>query len=170
MSKSSGLDVITRARAYVHETLGFTEAEVRAIMDGIRTRGDRMMTIFLASHATLAMVLAAFYDTWLLTVSISVFAVTMFLVSARLLPGHFITRCVAGIALQMFVALHIYQLHGMAEMHFFFFTAFTMMLVYQDWLCMWPGALLLIAQHILFAVLHNTGVLHGLAMDANKRA
>ena len=159
MSKSSGLDVITRARAYVHETLGFTEAEVSAIMDGIRTRGDRMMTIFLASHATLAMVLAAFYDTWLLTVSISVFAVTMFLVSARLLPGHFITRCVSGIALQMFVALHIYQLHGMAEMHFFFFTAFTMMLVYQDWLCMWPGALLIIAQHILFAVLHNTGVL-----------
>ncbi len=159
MSKSGSWDILTRARAYVNETLGFTEAELSAIMDGIRTRGDRMMTIFLACHATVALLLAAFYDTWLLTVCISVFAVTMFLVSARLLPGHFITRCVAGIALQMFVALHIYQLHGMAEMHFFFFTAFTMMLVYQDWLCMWPGALLIIAQHLLFAVLHNTGVL-----------
>ena len=60
----------------------------------------------------------------------------MFFVSTALLPGQFLTRCIAGVTLQAFVALHIYQLHGFAEMHFFFFTAFTMMLVYQDWLCM----------------------------------
>src|SRR5262249_40629118 len=52
---------------------------------------------------------------------------------------------------------HIYQLHGMAEQHFFFFTAWTAVIVYQDWVCMWPGTLLIIGQHILFAVLQNTG-------------
>src|SRR5439155_22633 len=60
--------------------------------------------------------------------------------------------------LQVFVALHIYQLHGLAEMHFWFFTAFTMMILYQDWACMWPGTLLIIAQHIVFALLTNSGV------------
>jgi signal transduction histidine kinase/DNA-binding response OmpR family regulator len=49
-------------------------------------------------------------------------------------------------------------MHGLAEMHFWFFTAFTLMILYQDWVSMWPGALLIIAQHILFAVLHNSGV------------
>ena len=64
----------------------------------------------------------------------------------------------AGISLQTFVALHIYQMHGLAEMHFWFFTAFTLMILYQDWVSMWPGALLIIAQHVLFAVLTNSGV------------
>ena len=84
-------------------------------------------------------------------------ALALFFVNARLLPGSFATRVAAGIALQTFVALHIYQMHGLAEMHFWFFTAFTMMIVYQDWLCMWPGTLLIIGQHILFALLHNAG-------------
>src|SRR5207244_1085364 len=84
-------------------------------------------------------------------------AILMFLTSVWLMPHSFLTRCIAGIALQMFVALHIYQLHGLAEMHFWFFTAFTMMIVYQDWLSMWPGALLIIAQHIVFAQLTNAG-------------
>jgi PAS domain S-box-containing protein len=32
-----------------------------------------------------------------------------------------------------------------------------MMIVYQDWLCMWPGTLLIIAQHSVFGYLHNRG-------------
>jgi signal transduction histidine kinase/CheY-like chemotaxis protein len=146
------------ARAYVKETFGFSAPEVTSIMTGIRARGDRLMALFLYCHAAVALLLAFFYDTWLLTFAITGLALAMFLSSVKLLPGQFITRCVAGIALQTFVALHIYQLHGMPEMHFFFFTAFTMMLVYQDWLCMWPGALLIIGQHILFAILQNSGI------------
>ena len=68
------------------------------------------------------------------------------------------TRIVAGISLQAFVALHIYQLHGLPEMHFFFFSAFTMLITYQDPRAPWPGTFLIIAQHILFAVLENSGV------------
>ena len=157
MSRRSISDVFTRARNVVNETLGFSDAEVKAIMDGINVRGDRLMRIFLVCHAVVAALLAASHDTWLLTACVISCSVGMFLVSARLLPGHLITRCIAGISLQSFVALHIYQLHGMPEMHFFFFTAFTLMLVYQDWLCMWPGVLLIIGQHIVFAILHNTG-------------
>jgi hypothetical protein len=59
-------------------------------------------------------------------------ASAMFFSSVALLPGTLFTRFVAGIALQAFVALHIYQLHGLPEMHFYFFTAQTMLIVYQD--------------------------------------
>ena len=81
----------------------------------------------------------------------------MFYSSAALLPGTLYTRFIAGIALQTFCALHIYQLHGLPEMHFYFFTAQTMMIVYEDWRATWPGTWLIIGQHILFAVLQNTG-------------
>jgi signal transduction histidine kinase/CheY-like chemotaxis protein len=148
---------IRKARDFVTEPYGFTEAEVKGILDGIHRRGDRLMTIFLSCHTVVAMLLAGFYDTWVLALCIAACAMSMFLLSARLLPGHLVTRSVSGIAVQAFVALHIYQMHGMPEMHFFFFMAFAMMLVYQDWLSMWPGALLIIGQHILFAILHNTG-------------
>jgi len=135
-----------------------TADETRAVMDGIYARADRLMGGFIALHFLIGLALAPMYDTWTTTLLVGGAGALMFLVSVLLLPRHFITRCVAGISLQTFVALHIYQMHGMAEMHFWFFTAFTLMILYQDWVSMWPGALLIIAQHILFAMLTNSGV------------
>jgi len=137
---------------------GFSEAEVHGIMDQIYARGDRLMTWFLASHFALALVLALYHQTWVATILVGGGALASFVVAARLLPRTFFTRAFAGIAQQAFVALHIYQLYGQSEQHFWYFTAFTMMIVYQDALCMWPGALLIIFQHILFAGLHNAGM------------
>jgi signal transduction histidine kinase/DNA-binding response OmpR family regulator len=135
-----------------------TAEETHAVMDGIYARADRLMMGFVALHFIIALGLAPMYDTWHTTLLVGGAGALMFMVSVVLLPRHFITRCVAGISLQTFVALHIYQMHGMAEMHFWFFTAFTLMILYQDWVSMWPGALLIIAQHILFAMLTNSGV------------
>ena len=139
-----------------------SSAQKAGLMDRIYERGDRLVTRFVCLHALFALCLAFFYQTWLVTGVVTFCAVTLFAVSARLLPRSFLTRCLAGVSLQIFVALHIYQLHGLAEMHFFFFTAFTMLIVYQDWKCMWPGALGLIGQHLGFALLHNAGIGAGL--------
>ncbi len=133
------------------------KARDEAVMQPIYARGDRLMLIVILIHAALSVAFAFFYDTWLVTGLVGGAAVAMFLVSVMLMPRAFVTRCVAGVSLQTFVALHIYQLHGLAEMHFFYFTAFTLMIVYQDWVSMWPGTLLIIGQHILFAVLTNSG-------------
>jgi len=135
-----------------------TPEETRTVMDGIYARADRLMMGVMAAHFVIALALAPMYDTWPTSLIVGGAGALMFLVSVVLLPRHFITRCVAGISLQTFVALHIYQMHGLAEMHFWFFTAFTLMILYQDWVSMWPGALLIIAQHLLFALLTNSGV------------
>jgi two-component system, sensor histidine kinase and response regulator len=132
-------------------------AEEDVVLQATYRRSDRHMFGLLGLHMATAIWFGSFYDTWFVTWTVGGLALGMFAVAWLLQPGTFLTRCLAGVALQAFVALHIYQLHGLAEMHFFFFTAFAGMLVYQDWRCMWPGALLIIAQHILFAVLHNQG-------------
>lgn len=136
---------------------GFSAVEVREIMDGIHARGDRLMLWFLASHLALALVLAAVHGTWLVTITVGGLTCALFALSVWALPRTFFTRSLAGVAQQAFVALHIFQMHGQSEQHFWYFTAFTMMIVYQDWRCMWPGALLIIGQHTLFAWLHNVG-------------
>ncbi len=128
------------------------------MMSGIYGRGDTIITRFLLAHIALALGLGFVYGTWPITLTVCLAAPVIFLVSAALMPRSFLTRCLAGVSLQMFVALHIYQMHGLAEMHFFFFTACTLMIVYQDWVCLWPGTLFIVAQHILFAALTNSGV------------
>ena len=126
-------------------------------MDGIYARGDRLMLWFLAGHMALAVLFAFSHQTWVQTWAIGGGALVSFAVISRLWPRTFFTRAFAGVAQQAFVALHIYQLYGQSEQHFWYFTAFTMMIVYQDWVCMWPGALLIIVQHTIFAGLHNAG-------------
>ena len=140
-----------------HE-FGFTPEQVHHIMSGIYFRGDQLMRRFVLVHFAIALLLASFYDTWGVALAIGGASVAMVFVATTLLPRSFLTRCIISVGLQVFVALHIYQMHGLAEMHFFFFTASTLMIVYQDWLSMWPGTLLIIAQHTLFAILHNTGL------------
>lgn len=135
-----------------------SRAGVSAVMQDVYARGDRFMLGMVLLHAGLTALFATFYRTWFVSAVVGSAAVSMFLVSWKLLPRSRVTRIVAGIALQTFVALHIYQAHGLAEMHFFFFTSFTAMVAYQDGLSMWPATFLIIGQHILFAVLHNMGV------------
>ena len=131
--------------------------ETAAVLQPVYLRGDRLMLALLGLHMAFAALFAVIYETWYETWAIGGLAVGMFAIAKWLQPGTLLTRCIASVALQAFVALHIYQLHGLGEMHFFFFTAMTAMIVYQDWRCMWPGAILIIAQHVLFAVLHNQG-------------
>ncbi len=132
--------------------------DVERVLRPLHENGDRWIGRFLWLHLGVALLLAPFYGTWLEVASIGLPALAAFLAARALAPASFVTRCIAGISLQSFVALHIYQMHGQAEQHFWFFTAFTAMIVYRDWRCMWPGALLIIGQHILFAALLNSGI------------
>lgn len=132
-----------------------TREQEAIIMAPIHARGDRLMTLFIGIHALLALALASQYGTWFSTLVLAGSAVAMFNLSRWLAPGTLLTRCIAGIALQMFVALHIHQMHGLYEMHFWFFTASTMMIIYQDWRCMWPGTIAIIAHHIIASYLQQ---------------
>ena len=126
-------------------------------MDVIHARGDRWIRYFVLGHFTLALILAATTGRWVVSIIGAFASAALFLVSERLWPRSQVTRYAAGVSLQAFCALAIYQLDGLPEMHFFFFSAVTMMIVYQDWKAMWPGVILIVLQHILFAVLQNGG-------------
>lgn len=141
---------------------GFTAAEAEAVLKPTYESGDRWMGLFLAGHTVLGLGLAVVNQTWGWTLAVMAMALGVFALCYRLLPGSFTTRCVAGVALQMFVGLHVYQVRGLAEMQFLFFTSLTMMIIYRDWRCLWPGVVLLTGQHIVAAPMGSEGML-GLA-------
>ncbi|MDP1797384.1 MAG: ATP-binding protein [Planctomycetaceae bacterium] len=137
---------------------GFSPAEVASILSDQYARGEHLVRVALLLHFLVGLGLAPFYGTWLMAVVVGASAVAMFFLSSWQFPRTFFTRCMIGVCLQIFVALHIYQMHGLPEMHFFFFTAFAVMIACCDWKAMWPGTLLIIGQHIVFALLTNSGV------------
>ena len=129
-----------------------------AILAPIYRRGDRWLQLYVSGHLLLALLLAPVHGTWFVTAVAASGAFLFFWVLAKSLPGSFATRCAAGLSLQIFVALHIYQMHGMAELHFLFFSGVTMMIVYADWRCLWPAAVFTAIQHTTLGLLHNNGV------------
>ncbi|HYW30603.1 MAG TPA: PAS domain S-box protein, partial [Gemmatimonas sp.] len=124
----------------------------------IRKRGDHWMAAFVAAHTALAVALASVHQTWLITAVLITLAGGGFALCAVRWPGRFVTRAAASVSLQAFCALHIFQMNGMAEMHFFYFTATAAMIIYQDWRAPWPGTLAIIAQHLLFSFWHNSDI------------
>ena len=124
----------------------------------IYRRGDRWMGRFIAAHLALAMILAPVYGTWTVSLVVGTLAAAAFFLCRWLRPGSYLTRCMAGVSLQAFCALHIYQMRGLAEMHFFFFTAVTALIIYEDSRAFWPGVWAIIAQHTLFSYWHNVGI------------
>ena len=128
------------------------------VLTPVYLRGDRWMRLFILGHLILAFGLAPVNDTWIPTLVAAPLAFLVFWLPARFSPGTCLTRGAAGLALQIFVGLHIYQMHGMTELHFLFFTSTTMLIMYADWRCMWPAAVFVTIQHTSFALLHNFGV------------
>ncbi|MEZ6015525.1 MAG: ATP-binding protein [Planctomycetota bacterium] len=132
--------------------------EAQLALAEIRRRGDRLMSRLLIVHGVLALCMASAYSTWWVTLVVAPAALAMFFGVKWLAPQTFLSRATAGVALQTFCALHIYQYHGLAEQHFWFFTATTAMIAYKDPRALWPGVALIIGQHVLFATLQNSGV------------
>lgn len=155
LRRFEGIFSDTSTSALVGGSESLTEEQILA---PVYIRGDGWMKIFLLGHTALALCLAPIHETWKSTLMTAPALLLVFWVSVKLWPGAFITRCMGGMTLAVFVSLHIFQMQGLAEMHFLFFTAMTMMIVYADWRCLGPAALFIFVQHAAFAFLQNSGV------------
>jgi signal transduction histidine kinase/ActR/RegA family two-component response regulator len=138
-------------------TSGVSTISDAQLLAPVYARGDGWMKIFVAGHTVLALVLAGIHDTWVVTACVAPVVFAIFMACMRLAPGSFLTRCVAGLALQAMVSLHVYQLGGRNEAHFFFFTAMTMMVVYADWRPLVPATTLTFGLYLIFMVLEQSG-------------
>ncbi|MDP0499740.1 MAG: ATP-binding protein [Verrucomicrobiota bacterium JB022] len=131
--------------------------KVETTMRKVYLQGDCLLRRFIAFHFFLSLWLATFHGSWAVTLPVATFATALFMGSTVLLPGHWITRQLAGVSFQTFVALHIYQLQGMPEMHYFFFASIALQLVYQDCKAFWGGVAFIFTYFLAAALLQNQG-------------
>ena len=121
-------------------------------------RGDRWMVRFIFGLLLLSLLLAPLHGTWSAMAIIAPAALLVFWIPYKFAPGSLLTRCCAGIAVQVFVGLHIHQLYGMAEMRFLLFIGTALMMVYFDWRCLWPSAVFILIEHAVIGFLLSRGI------------
>lgn len=115
-------------------------------------RGNAIVSIVIGVHCVLSVWLASVYNTWAVTTAVAIPATFLFFGMKQSRPHGLETRMAACLSLMTFCMLHIYQMYGLPEMHFFFFTSLVAMLAYRDHRALYPGVTLIIAQHVLMAL------------------
>lgn len=139
------------------ETLKTNPPIHSALLGQIKQKSDKLMNYFLISFYISGLLLALFYDTWLVAIGIGSLALLAYYSTKFLLPGSNTYQYVLSTVLGIFMAQFIYQMHGLFEMHFIAFIGSAILVTYQNWKLQIPLALLVLVHHASFGYLQYIG-------------
>lgn len=138
-------------------SLSLTDSEFRSLYKGINEKADRIIERFLLLMFLFGVGIAVFYDTWLISFAIGGLCLFAYFGTKKILPGSNLYQYVLSAVCTIFAAQYIYQMHGMAEMHFWVFISSTALIIYQDWKLQIPMIVIVYIHHGTFAWLQYTG-------------
>ncbi len=119
-------------------------------MNEVYTIGNKVMMGVVGLHFLLLLTFAGIKNEFLVPIILGVSLLAIFYVSVWKIPHHLLTRILAGVVLQSFGLLYLYQLEAIPEIRFLFFASFTFLIVYQDIKVLYPAAFLFILQLLIF--------------------
>ncbi len=117
----------------------------------IKRTGDQVFTIALISYYLFGLLIAFEYNTFFIAFGVGTLSLIAYYGSKILLPDQTLYQYVGSAIVAVFTAQFIYQMHGLAEMHFFVFIGATLLIAYQNWLLQLPNIILVVAHHGAFA-------------------
>lgn len=123
----------------------------------IYVKADRNTNFYLLAFFGFGIIISFFYQTYLIALTVGVLNLTAYYISRALLKGSTFYQYVLSIVYAIFTAQFIYQMHGMAEMHFCAFIGSIVLIAYQNWKLQLPLALSVAGHHIVFAYLQYAG-------------
>ena len=123
----------------------------------IKHKSDRLMNYFLVSFFVTGLLLALFYDTWLVAIGVGSLSLLAYYSTRFLLPHSNLYQYVVSVVLSIFMAQFIYQMHGLFEMHFIAFIGSAILITYQNWKLQIPLAGVVIVHHASFGYLQYIG-------------
>lgn len=132
-------------------------AHTMALHRNVKERSDKLMNFFLPGFFVIGLLLAFYFDTWLIAVGTGGICLIAYYSTKLLLPQSNLYQYVLSSVLAIFMAQFIYQMHGLFEMHFFAFIGSAILITYQNWKLQIPIMLIVLLHHALFSYLQNTG-------------
>lgn len=115
------------------------------------------MAYALIVYFLLGIGLAFVYDTYLIALCVGSLSLIAYFATKALLPNHTVHHYVLGVVFVVFTAQFIYQMHGMFEIHFFFFVGSSLLITYRNWKLMIPLAFFTVVHHAVFGWLQYSG-------------
>ncbi|HEV3412070.1 MAG TPA: HAMP domain-containing sensor histidine kinase [Puia sp.] len=128
-----------------------------AYLEKVKHKSDRLMNYFLVSFFITGLLLALFYDTWLVAIGVGSLALLAYYSTKLLLPRSNAYQYMVSVVFGLFMAQFIYQMHGLFEMHFIAFIGSAILVTYQNWKLQIPLAALVIVHHASFGYLQYIG-------------
>ncbi|MBL0742089.1 PAS domain S-box protein [Chryseolinea lacunae] len=135
-----------------------TRAEEKEAFREVNEKSDRIMSFAILAYFGFGLFLSTFYGTLVLALGIGGLCVAVYFVTRSLLPETSLYQYVMSAVLAVFSAQFIYQMHGMFEMHFFFFVGSALLITFRNWRLVIPLLLLTVVHHTLFAWLQYNGM------------
>jgi two-component system sensor histidine kinase/response regulator len=139
----------TQPAAFSNQTIAFQYV--------IKERSDGLMNYFLITHFLVGLVLAFFYDTWLIAFGVGGISLVAYYSVKIALPHSSLYQYVLSLVLGIFMAQFIYQMHGLFEMHFFAFISSAILITYQKWRLQIPLLMVVVIHHASLGYLQNVG-------------
>ena len=123
----------------------------------VKRRSDNLMNYFLIGFFIVGLLLAKYYDTWGIAISVGGLSLLAYYSVKYLLPSSDLYQYVLSAVLGLFMAQYIYQMHGLFEMHFFAFIGCAILITYQNWKLQIPLLIFVTLHHAIFNYLQYTG-------------
>lgn len=139
------------------KTISLSKEDIRKLYADIHAKADRIITRLLLLMFAFGIFIALFYETWLVAFGVGGLCLFAYFVSKRLLPESNLYQYVLSAISAVFAAQYIYQMHGMAEMHFWVFISSTVLIIYHNWRLQIPLILIVYFHHGAFAYLQYMG-------------
>lgn len=124
----------------------------------VKKRSDKIMNYFLLCFFAGGLLLARYYDTWLVAIGIGGLSLLAYYSTKKALPESHLYQYVLSVVLGVFMAQYIYQMHGLFEMHFVAFIGSAILITYQNWKLQIPFASVVVLHHGAFGYMQNSGI------------
>jgi two-component system sensor histidine kinase/response regulator len=134
-----------------------SDLEIKELFRSIYLKADRLNERVLFLMFGFGIFIALFYNTWLIAFGVGGLCLLAYFITKKLLPESNLYQYVLSAISAILAAQYIYQMHGMAEMHFWVFINSTIFILYQNWRLQIPLIVLVIIHHGSFAYLQYIG-------------
>jgi two-component system sensor histidine kinase/response regulator len=125
-------------------------AQSKLLEADIKKRSDWWMNFLLALYFIIGLILATYYGTWTIAILVGGISLLAYYSVKAALPNSDLYQYVLSAVLGVFMAQFIYQMHGMAEMHFFAFIGSALLITYQKWKLQIPILMVVALHHATF--------------------
>ncbi|MCP4520755.1 MAG: hypothetical protein GY827_03520 [Cytophagales bacterium] len=127
------------------------------MLESIKQKQDKVIHIALVVCFIAGLGLASVYDTWFIGLGVGSLSVASVYVTKYFLKQFEVYKYVFSLALGLFMAQFIYQMHGLFEMHFMFFISTALLIIFQNWKVQLPLLLFAAVHHLAFYIIQSMG-------------